>query len=78
MSVMGELTLTQQEQARLKVMNLVLEGKIGVGEAASTLGLSERQGWRLLKAYREEGVPAMAHGNRGRLPPNATSAEGPA
>ena len=28
----------------MKVMNLVLEGKIGVGEAASTLGLSERQG----------------------------------
>ena len=42
---------------------------------ASTLGLSERQGWRLLKAYREEGVPAIAHGNRGRRPPNATSAE---
>lgn len=67
--------MTQQEQARLKVMNLVLEGRIGVGEAASTLGLSERQAWRILKAYREEGAPAMAHGNHGRRPPNATSAE---
>ena len=75
MSVMGELTLTQQEQARLKAMNLVLEGKVGMGEAASTLGLSERQGWRILKAYREEGAAAVAHGNRGRRPPNATSAE---
>jgi len=72
---MGELTLTQQEQARLKAMNLVLEGKIGMGEAASTLGLSERQGWRILKAYREEGAAAVAHGNRGRRPSNATSAE---
>ena len=72
---MGELTLTEREQARLQAMNLVLEGRIGVGEAASTLGLSERQGWRLLKAYREEGVPAIAHGNRGRRPPNATSAK---
>lgn len=75
MSVMGELTLTQSEQARLKVINLVLEGKIMIGEAASTLGLSERQGWRILKSYREEGAKAMAHGNRGRRPPNATSAE---
>jgi len=75
MSVMGELTLTQREQARLKVMNLVLEGKIGMVEVASTLGLSERQGWRILKDYRGEGVQAIAHGNRGRRPPNAISAE---
>jgi len=75
MSVMGELTLTQQEQVRLKVMNLVLEGKMGVGEAAVALGLSERQGWRIIRRYREEGAPAAGHGNRGRKPPNATSAE---
>jgi len=75
MSVMGELTLTQQEQARLKVMNLVLEGQMEVGEAASALGISERQAWRVLKAYREEGAGALAHGNRGCRPPNAISAE---
>jgi transposase len=71
MSVMGELTLTEQEQARLQVMNLVLEGRIGVGEAAKVMGLSERQAWRILKSYREEGAAALAHGNGGRRPINA-------
>jgi transposase len=69
---MGELTLTQQEQARLKAMNLVLEGRIGVGEAARVMELSERQAWRILKAYREEGAVAFAHGNGGRRPVNTT------
>ena len=36
------------------------------------LGVSERQGWRLLAAYRKEGAAALAHKNRGRVPPNAT------
>ncbi len=69
---MGELTLTDREQARLKAMNLVLEGKVGVGEAARALALSERQVWRILKAYREEGAAVLAHGNGGRRPVNAT------
>ena len=69
---MGELTLTEQEQARLQAMNLVLEGRIGVREAARVMGLGERQSWRILKAYREEGAVALAHGNGGRRPVNAT------
>jgi transposase len=36
------------------------------------LGVSERQGWRLLAAYRREGARGLVHKNRGRLPPNAT------
>ena len=45
----------------------------GVVEAAQLLDLSEHHAWRLLAAYREEGAAAFAHGNRHRLPPNATS-----
>lgn len=69
---MGGLTLTQREQARLQVLNRVLEGKIGVTEAACLLGLSDRHTWRILAAYRREGAASLAHGNRGRRPPNAT------
>lgn len=75
MSVMGELTLTEQEQGRLHVMNLVLEGRMGVEEAARVIGLSERQAWRILKAYREQGALVLAHGNRGRQPSNAIPEE---
>ena len=71
MSVMGGLTLTQQEQGRLQTLNLVLEGRMGVAEAAVVLGLSERHTWRILAAYRREGVAALAHGNRGCRPVNA-------
>jgi len=36
------------------------------------MGVSERHGWRILAAYRKEGAAALAHGNRGRTPANAT------
>jgi len=75
MSVMKGLTLTQQEQGRLQTLNLVLEGGIGVLEVAGILGLSARQAWRIMAAYRREGAAALAHGNRGRRPANATSEE---
>lgn len=70
---MGGLTLSQKEQARLQVLNQVLQGLIGVEEAAQVLGVSERHTWRILAAYREEGAAALTHGNRGRRPANATS-----
>ena len=69
------LTLTQQEQARLQTLNLVLEGQMGAGEAAYVLGLSERHTWRILASYRKAGATALAHGNRGCRPTNATSEE---
>ncbi len=70
---MKGLTLTQREQGRLQTLNLVLEGWMGVGEAAYVLGLSERHTWRILAAYRKEGAGALSHGNRGCRPSNATS-----
>ena len=75
MSVMEGLTLTQREQARLGVLNRVLQGFMGVGEAAHLLGVSERHAWRMLAAYREEGAAALAHGNRGRRPANTIPEE---
>ena len=70
---MEGLILTQKEQGRLQTLNLVLEGRMGVGEAAYVLGLSARHTWRMLAAYRKVGAAALSHGNRGRQPSNATS-----
>lgn len=73
MSVMMKgLTLNQIEQARLAILNQVLEKQATVNEAAQVLGLSERHTWRILAAYRKEGASAIAHGNRGRAPANST------
>ena len=38
---MKGLTLTQKEQARLQVLNGILEGQISVDEAAEVLGVSD-------------------------------------
>ena len=70
---MKGLTLTTREQARLQVLNGVIERAVSVAEAARLLGVSGRHAWRLLAAYRKEGAAAMAHGNRGRKPSTATS-----
>ena len=64
------LTLTEAEQGRLQVLNLVLQGGIRVPGAAGVLGLSERHVWRMLAAYRRGGAKVLAHGNRGRPPAN--------
>ncbi len=69
---MKGLTLTTKEQTRLQILNGVLEGQWFVREATEVLGVSERHAWRLLAAYRKEGAAALAHGNRGRVPSNAT------
>jgi len=67
--------LSQKEQARLETLNRVLEGQLQVSEAAMVLGVSERHTWRMLAAYRRQGAAAVAHGNRGRCPVNATPAD---
>jgi len=64
--------MNQKEQARLEILNRVLEGRLRASEAARILGVSERHTWRMLAAYRREGAAAVAHGNRGRRPANAT------
>jgi len=69
---MEGLTLTTREQNRLQTLNGVLERHWPMREAAKIMGVSERQGWRILAAYRKEGAAALAHGNRGRTPVNAT------
>ena len=70
--MMEHVRLTQQEQARLQVLNNLLAGYMTTEQAAILMGLSARHTRRILAAYREKGAAAIAHGNRGRSPANAT------
>ena len=63
--------MNQQEQARIQVLNSVLEYQLPIAQAAEIMGVSERYTKRLLAAYRKVGPAALAHGNRGRRPHNA-------
>ena len=63
--------MNQQEQARIQVLNSVLEYQLPIAQAAEIMGVSERHTKRLLAAYRKDGPVALAHGNRGRRPHNA-------
>ena len=69
---MENVTLTQQEQARLQVLNNLPTGYTTTEQAATLMGVSTRHTRRILAAYRQEGAAAIAHGNRGRRPVNAT------
>lgn len=69
---MESVTLTQKEQPRLQVLNSPLAEQISTAQAATLMGVSARHTGRILAAYREEGAAALAHGNRGRRPANAT------
>ena len=65
--------MNQQEQARIQVLNSVLEYQLPVAQAAEIMGVGERHTKRLLAAYRKDGAAALAHGDRGRRPHNAVS-----
>jgi len=54
---MKGLTLTTREQNRLQTLNGVLEKHWPMREAAKIMGVSERQGWRILAAYRRKAQP---------------------
>jgi len=67
------LTLSKREEKRANVVVGIQAKELTVTEGAALLGLSERQVWRLLRAYRAEGLRGLAHRNRGRMPPHRTS-----
>ena len=64
--------MTSKEQARLQVLNSLLAEHMTLDQAAMLMGVTTRHTRRMLAAYREEGAAAVAHGHRGRQPPNAT------
>ena len=70
----GQLTMSAKEQRRAQVLNRVLAGTWTRQQAAATLGRSERQLRRLLRAYQARGPAGVVHGNRGRRPAHTLSA----
>ena len=64
--------MTQREQTRLQILNSLMDEQMTTEQAATLMGVSTRHARRTLAAYRREGAAALAHGNRGRTPANAT------
>lgn len=63
---MGWITMSERDLQRVEVLGDVLSGRRGGGSAASVLGLSERQVWRLLARYKAGGGGALVHRGRTR------------
>ena len=64
--------MAPKEQSRLQILNSLLAEHMTLDQAATLMGVGTRHTRRLLAAYRERGVAAVAHGHRGRKAPNAT------
>ena len=60
------IRMSLKELKRLKVIQEAIDRHITQKEAASMIGLSERQARRLLRAVREEGDRGIIHKARGR------------
>ena len=68
------LSMSDGELRRLEVLRDVDRCGLPVGAAAQLLERSERQVWRLLKAFRAEGAPGLISKKRGR-PSNRKTSE---
>jgi transposase len=58
--------MSARDLKRIEVLSEVLVGRRTVAAAASALEISERQAYRLLARYQEEGGSGLAHKSRGR------------
>lgn len=63
------IKISQKEATRYDVLRRVLDEMISLTDAAGYMGVSYRQAKRLKKKA-QEGLGALAHGNRGRSPSN--------
>jgi len=61
------LTMSTRERQRLQVLGDLRHGKTTVATAAAAVGLSERQMYRVLRRYREQGDRGLLHRLRGRV-----------
>ena len=64
--VKGELTMSQKEIQRLKVLEIVIRQELTVKEASIILSISERQTYRILKRYKSLGTEGLIHRLRGK------------
>lgn len=71
---MESVTLNETEQRKAQILARLVSGSLSTGQAATLLGLSQRQARRLCARYQKEGMAAVLHGNRQRQPHNKTDA----
>jgi transposase len=71
---MAVLSVSDGELRRLEVVRDVDRGGLPVGAAAQLLGRSERQVWRLLRAFRRDGAAGLISKKRGRPSNRKTAA----
>src|SRR6201985_1132 len=71
---MAVLSMSDGEWRRLEVLRDVDRGDLPVCAAAQLLGTSERQVWRLLKAFLSEGAAGLVSKKRGRPSNRKTAA----
>jgi len=63
--VKEELTMSKKERKRLKILSEQSGGKLTVQESAELLEISERQMYRIISRYTEQGDAGIIHGLRG-------------
>ena len=69
---MRTVTLNAEQQREVEILTRLVAGVLDVGTAAELLGVSVRQVRRLRSRFRQDGMAAVVHGNRGRTPANRT------
>ena len=70
-----EYKVSQEDFRRGRLLELVKRGESTLEEVTPCLGVCYRQAKRLKASYLGEGVPGLAHGNRGRAASNRITEE---
>jgi len=67
--------LSNKQQRRAELIGKLSAGVISTGQAAGLLELSPRQVRRVVKAFAQEGLVSLIHGNAGSIPKNKTAGD---
>ncbi len=67
------MNLTTKQQIRVDIISKYLGGGLHYEDACNALEISERQFRRIVKAFREDGIQSVFHGNKKRTPCNKIS-----
>jgi hypothetical protein len=67
---MGTLTLTDQQQREVWILERLEAGAVDMASALAALAISERRLRRRRARFRAQGMAAVVHGNQGRTPAN--------
>lgn len=69
------LTMNHRERDRLSIITRVLKGDLTCQLAAENLNVTERQFYRILRRYRDEGDRGIIHRQRGKKRSNRNYSE---